>query len=298
MGEASRIAWTDDTFSPWWGCVKVSPGCNACYASAFATRVGHYDGSPSKKLPIWGVDAARRAMSDEQWALPLRWNRSAAKAGVRRRVFCASMSDVFEIAIDRNVEAARVMSQGRARLWLLIKATPWLTWMMLTKRPENIAELVPGWGTSEPWPENVWLGTTAENQKYADERIPILLSHPAVVHFVSHEPALERVDFTRFLAPREREASLAWIITGGESGPHARIYDAAWARDVIRQCREYGAAPFCKQLGSNAHDSARSMVCGWEPDDPEPDTRLPFRDRAGADPREWDAALRVQEFPR
>jgi len=305
MGEKSGIAWTNDTFNPWWGCVRVSPGCEHCYAEQLATV--------RRKLPVWGVDAPRKPMSEAYWRGPLKWNREALEAGVRRRVFCASMADVFEIVPERNVHARMVQSTARARLWGLIALTPMLDWLLLTKRPENVAELAPwrsGLIADKPeWPSNVWLGTTAEDQKRADERLPILLSIPAAIRFVSHEPALERVDFWAFLKGAVRDASLAelrsptmpgidWIITGGESGSKARPYDLAWARSVVEQCRAAGIAPFVKQLGSNAHDSARSIVGGWCPGDPAPNTRVHGISGKAHDLAEWPVGLRVQEFPR
>lgn len=282
MGEVSGIAWTDATFNPWWGCTRVSPGCTNCYAEQLATV--------RRKLPVWGVDADRKAMSEAYWREPAKWNRKAATDGVRRRVFCASMADVFEVVPERNERSRRVQEAARARLWPLIEATPMLDWLLLTKRPENVAAIVP-WGEANPWPSNVWLGVTAEDQRRADERLPTLLTIPAQVRFVSHEPALEAVDFTQWVS------GIDWIITGGESGPGARPYDVAWARSIIDQCRRGLAAPFVKQLGANAHDSQRSIVGGWCPGDPEPDTHLSLTHPKGGDLAEWPAEVRVQEFP-
>jgi len=273
MGKDSAIAWTDHTFNPWWGCARVSPGCEHCYAEQLATV--------RRKLPVWGVDAERKPMSEAYWREPLKWNREAKQTGVRRRVFCASMADVFEILPERNVQGCAAQDAARARLWALIEATPHLDWLLLTKRPGNVEELVP-WGRERSWPANVWLGVTAEDQRRADARIPILLSIPARVRFVSHEPALESVRFP--------PCGLDWIITGGESGPGARPYDRAWARAIIEHGANYGTAVFVKQMGSNPHDSAFRV-------DPEPETRLLLRDRKGGDPSEWPPELRVQQWP-
>lgn len=273
MGENSGIAWTHHTFNPWWGCSRVSPGCEHCYAERLATV--------RRKLPVWGVDAARKPMSEAYWRAPLKWNRDALAAGERRRVFCASMADVFELAPVQNEEAHRVMVAARERLWRLIESTSALDWLLLTKRPQNVDFLVP-WGGERrggPWPANVWLGVTAEDERRARERIPILLGIPARVRFVSHEPALERVDFFPFLGRGDRHAPLDWIITGGESGPGARPYDPDWARLVVAQCRIGGAAPFVKQMGAAP-------------------VGLELRAKKGDDPSEWPADLRVQEFPR
>ncbi len=261
MGEVSGIAWTDATFNPWWGCTRVSPGCEHCYAETLATV--------RRKLDVWGVDAQRKPMSEAYWRDPVKWNRKAQAEGIRRRVFCASMADVFEIPPERNVQAHQVQNAARARLWKLIEETPWLDWLLLTKRPQHVEDCVP-WPRGE-WPANIWLGTTTEDQKRYDERWPILSKIPACVRFISHEPALGPLTLTGDILPD-------WVITGGESGSGARFYDHAWAESVIEQCRRYGTVPFVKQLGANAS--------------------LPLNDPKGGDPSEWPAHLRVQEFPK
>lgn len=126
MGQQTGISWTDHTFNPWWGCVKVSPACDHCYAERDAKRYGH---------PVWGKDAPRRFFSDKHWLQPVQWNRSAANDGVRRRVFCASMADVFEEYGGEDVLGAQ-----RARLWALIGATPHLDWQLLTAGLNNSTE--------------------------------------------------------------------------------------------------------------------------------------------------------------
>src|ERR1043166_782056 len=126
MGANSAIEWTDHTFNPWWGCVKVSPACDFCYAEVWGRRLGK---------GVGGKDAPRRFFADAHWNEPLRWNRAAAKVGIRRRVFCASMADVFEQRDDLNPQ--------RERLWKLIDSTPNLDWLLLTKRPHNVMTLVP-----------------------------------------------------------------------------------------------------------------------------------------------------------
>jgi protein gp37 len=256
----TAITWTDSTFNAWWGCVEVSPGCTNCYARTFAKRVGQR---------VWGPDAPRRFFGEKHWTEPLKWNRAAAAAGVRRRVFCSSMADVFE---DR-----RDLDPWRARLWTLIEQTPHLDWQLLTKRPENILRLASRtwvWGSTARWPANVWLGTTAEDQQRAEARIPRLLATPAAVRFVSAEPLLGPVVFKQqnpdgFWPPKAPQPDVAWlrhkdwvddweywstgldwIIVGGESGPGARPFDVAWARSIVAQCRAAGVAVFVKQLGA------------------------------------------------
>lgn len=122
MGKETGIEWTDHTFNPWWGCVKVSAACTHCYAETLAARWAFK----------WGAAAAPRAFGDKHWNEPLAWNRKAIADGVRRRVFCASMADVFE---RRDNEHGATLDALRARLWLLIEATPGLDWQLLTKRP-------------------------------------------------------------------------------------------------------------------------------------------------------------------
>lgn len=270
MGENSAIAWCDHTWNPWWGCTRVSPGCEHCYAEQLATV--------RRKLPVWGVDAERKPMSEAYWREPLKWNRKAAADGIRRRVFCASMADVFEQVPARNEKANAVMRAARGRLFRLIEATPHLDWLLLTKRPENVAFLVPWGGELGEWPANVWLGTTAEDQKRYDERWPVVSRIPARVRFISHEPALGP------LALRADGIRPDWVITGGESGPGARPYDLAWARAIVAQCRAAGTACFVKQMGA-------------DPIDGEAGCEVHFRDRKGGDPSEWPYDLRVQEFP-
>lgn len=227
MGANSEIAWTDHTFNPWWGCVRVSPGCQHCYAETFAKRTGN---------AVWGVDAPRRVFGDKHWAEPLKWNAAAARAGKSARVFCASMADVFENRRDLDV--------WRERLWNLIDATPSLDWLLLTKRPQNIRNLVPSDWLRDPR-DNVWLGTTAEDQQRADERIPALLDVPASVRFVSAEPLIAPVTLGV-----ELRMGLDWLIVGGESGPGARAMDYQWATRLRDECEEAGIWFFYKQGGA------------------------------------------------
>ncbi len=228
MAKDSKIEWTHHTFNPWWGCAKVSPACQNCYAEAWAKRVGSQ---------VWGGNAPRRFFSDAHWKEPLRWNQEAAASGERRRVFCASMADVFE----RRAE----LHPWRERLWKIIGQTPSLDWLLLTKRPHNIASMTP-WG--ETWPANVWLGCTAENQTWADRRVPELLSIPARVRFLSCEPLLGSLDLGRYFSP-DPAKSIHWVIAGGESGAHSRPMNPEWVRDLRNQCQTAGVAFHFKQWG-------------------------------------------------
>ena len=168
----------------------------------------------------------------------MRWNLEAAAEGVRRRVFCASMADIFEARTDLDL--------WRKRLWALIRSTPALDWLLLTKRPEQIENNVP-WG--KVWPKNVWIGTTAENQRWADRRIPVLLKHQAVVRFVSCEPLVGPLSIRRWLGNFESRPGIDWVIVGGESGGKARPMSPEWARDLRDECRRAGVAFHFKQWG-------------------------------------------------
>lgn len=228
MGE-TKIEWCDYTMNPWWGCEKVSPACDRCYAEAQAHRWGHN---------LWGKDAARRIMSDAYWKKPLVWNWDAGKEGVRKLVFCASMADVFEDRVD--------LDAPQCRLWKLIEETPMLDWLLLTKRPENIKRTIPWRGR---WPYNVWIGATAENQRRYHERVGHLAGVSARVSFLSLEPLLEPIDLRPEVADFER---INWVIVGGETGPGARHMHPDWARSIRDQCREYGVAFFMKQMSNRA----------------------------------------------
>jgi protein gp37 len=215
VGENSKIAWTDHTFNPWWGCTKVSPGCANCYAESFAKRTGL----------AWGPQAERRFFTDKHWTEPVKWDAAARKVRELHRVFVASMADVFE---DRPELVA-----PRARLFALIDQTPNLAWLLLTKRPGNIEEMVPReWHAALP--PNVWAGTTVENQAMADERIPVLLSVPARVRFLSCEPLLGPVSIRGGVG--NLEPRVHWVIAGAESGPRARPMSEDWVRRIRDEC--------------------------------------------------------------
>lgn len=224
MGKDSAIEWTHHTFNPWWGCVKVSPGCKHCYAETFAYRIGR---------DLWGARAERRFFSDAHWQEPRRWNAAAERLGVRQRVFCASMSDVFEPR--RDLDAAR------ERLWRLISETTALDWLLLTKRPDRVERAVP-WG--DDWPVNVWLGVTAENQLWAQKRIPLLIDIPAKIRFLSCEPLISALDLSPWLA------GINWVIAGGESGHKARPMNPDWVRAIRDQCKKESVPFHFKQWGN------------------------------------------------
>lgn len=232
----TKISWTHYTFNPWWGCSRISPGCVNCYADSTASRWGHND--------LWRRAGPRRKLSDRHWGTPLKWERDAAAGDPRRLVFCASMADVFER--HPNPEIAAMQAGERARLWALIQRTPHLTWQLLTKRIENVPELVP-WG--DDWPTNVWLGVSVEDQRRADERLPQINAIRARVLFASVEPMLERVDLTPWLAQPGRPGLHAALV-GGESDAKARPFDLDWARDLRDQVARSDTKFFFKQLGT------------------------------------------------
>ena len=225
MGENSAIQWTQNTFNSWWGCEKVSPACDNCYAEGLANRF---------EPGLWGKVSKRRFFGDKHWNEPLKWNRAAAGAGKKTLVFCASMADVFEARED--------LVQERNRLWKLIQDTPNLIWQILTKRPENYKKLLPAAWLEKP-PENVWLGITAENQRRLDERMEFLADVPSTVRWVSYEPALEALDLSKW------KSKIEWLIIGGESGHGARPMPLEWVTSAITQCRRLKITPFVKQLG-------------------------------------------------
>src|SRR5258708_4484151 len=180
MALNSAIEWTTHTFNPWWGCTKVSPGCDNCYAERDSQRF-----SPG----LWGLKADRRFFQEPHWQQLLRWDRAAAKAATRPRVFCASMADVFDNHPQVTLE--------RARLWDYINMTPNLDWLLLTKRIGNVRSMYPVSWIAKP-PKNVWLGISVINQVEADRDIPKLLEVPAHIRFLSCEPLLGEIDLRPF----------------------------------------------------------------------------------------------------
>lgn len=230
MAKDSKIEWTHHTFNPWWGCERVSPACKHCYAETWAHRLG---------MDLWSKNAPRRLLSDSYWRQPLAWDRDARNSKRRDRVFSASMADVFEKRAD--------LDEPRQRLWDLIAQTPNLDWLLLTKRPQHVRDMVP-WGTS--WPRNVWLGTTVETQRWAEKRLPHLVAHPASVLFLSCEPLLGPLNLTPWLSPREGARGIDWIIAGGESGHFARPMNPVWLQSLRDQCANSEIAFHFKQWGN------------------------------------------------
>jgi protein gp37 len=263
VGQKTGIEWCHHTFNPWWGCVEVSPGCDQCYAREWATRYGHL---------VWGKDALRRFFDDRHWGEPMRWDRKTREAGEHRRVFCASMADLFE---ERDDEIGRRLDRERDRLWAVIAATSSLDWMLLTKRPAGMRRLLPREIAALP---NVWPGVTVESADYAWRVEELHRIECAGPRWASYEPALGPVDFTHWL----QSGVLFWVVVGGESECAARPFDVAWARSTVGQWQAMRRAVFVKQLG-------RRPVLDGVP--------LKLRDRKGGDWTEWPEDLRVREFP-
>lgn len=301
MSAGTTIEWTDRTWSPTAGCSRISAGCKHCYAERFAHRFSG-PGQRYEGLTVLGNHGPRWTgevrLVPERLADPFKWRKP-------QRVFTASMSDVFHEKLS-NEEIAAVFG--------VMAACPHITFQCLTKRAARMREwfawaasgaldrcacaaddalepflprtdlaqfFAPGRG-AHVWPlPNVWLGCSVENQAAADERIPHLLETPAAVRFLSVEPQLEHVYLSPWLH------GISWTIVGGESGPGARPFDLAWARSIVRQCREAGTAVFVKQLGAVALDTEWN---GFAP--------LKLRDRKGGDMSEFPEDLRVREFPR
>ncbi len=300
MAENSAISWTDHTFNGHIGCQKVHAGCTNCYAESFAKRTAKAK---------WGADGTRVKTSDDNWRKPLKWNRDAEKAGERKRVFCSSLADVFEDwkgpVLDHHglqlytINGDEFFTEGeypecrpvtlqdiRMKLFKLIDATPWLDWLLLTKRPENVMSMWPQCGFANAvvpgtlgryrYFENIWLGTSMSDQPTANKWTLALLKNRALVPilFASCEPLLGPIAFDRieimhgdpsdtswFMSLDNAltgwhahkqggwtdEKKLDWVIVGGESGGKHRPMDLAWACSLRDQCAAAGVPFFFKQ---------------------------------------------------
>jgi protein gp37 len=279
MSDKTKIEWTQGTdgtpgasWSPWWGCTKVSRGCKHCYAEGISNRF-----SPGN----WGPKGQRRFFGEAHWREPLRWDRAAERAGVRRKVF-PSMCDVFEDRADLIVP--------RERFFNLVQRTPHLDWLVLTKRPENVRPMLNAirdevegairslLGCMEQYGHihfrNIWIGASVEDQETADARIPHLLRVPAAVRFLSVEPLLAPVNLGlwRVAIPKHEEhwpterVRNFWVIVGSESGPHARPMNEDWVRSIRDQCQEAGVPFFFKQKTVRGHKVSLPELDGrtWE----------------------------------
>ena len=297
MAATSAIEWTNATWNPTTGCDRVSPGCDHCYALTMAGRLKlmgsakyQADGDPRTSGPGFGVAVHPDALDQ-----PLRWQRP-------RRIFVNSMSDLFHKDIPDDFIAQvfavmgaaqqhtfQVLTKRHARMRSLLSSVPFRLAVMGSAREHRADRMTPMWPL-----RNVWLGVSAEDQRWADIRIPALLDTPAAVRFISAEPllgpidlgwcggvnALERDWFGGPAGGTGAPHPLAdWVIIGGESGPGARRMEADWARDLVAQCRSADVAPFVKQLGAvlGAETGSGSHGADWDA---------------------WPEDLRVREFPR
>ena len=261
----------------------MSPACDNCYAELWSKRLG-------KK--IWGAGAERRFFGDAHWKEPLAWNAEAADTEERPRVFCASMADVFE--------HKKGLAEHRRRLWDLIERTPNLDWLLLTKRPQNISRMVP-WD-EDSWPQNIWLGTTVENQQFARLRLPHLLKHRSVVRFLSCEPLLGEIDLSTWIDSVDFQP-IDWIIAGGESGPGARPMHPDWVDSLRNQCIDSNIAFHFKQWGHWVptelveRDNVKKVSIQWSGARSVEMTRLPKKDAGRMlGGRTWDEVPLVEDL--
>lgn len=227
MAENSKIEWTDHTFNPWIGCTKVSPACDNCYAEAMMdTRYGRVK---------WGSGEDRQRTAAANWRNPLKWERDAAKSGSRPFVFCASLADVFDNEID---------PAWRRDLFNLIKATPNLIWLLLTKRVGNVNKMTNSFEGNPSLPPNAAIGATMANQEeYDRDRMKlwdVAMACQPLFTFASIEPMLGPVILDKH-APD-------WIICGGESGRGAREMNPEWARSLRDGAARFKRAFFMKQM--------------------------------------------------
>ena len=319
MADKSKIAWTEATWNPVSGCSKVSEGCRNCYAERDWPRL-------SRLVPAYaGRNFENVACHPDRLDQPFRWKRP-------RKIFVNSMSDLFHPDVPEDFID---------RVFAIMALCPQHTFQILTKRPERMnrymlhledeeldrilyrKEMVmctPEWSRSNefngPWPEfpNVWLGVSVEDQKTADERIPLLLKTPAAVRWVSIEPMIGPVSFrwrygngfktdpaTGIQSRNHLDGlrSLDWIVVGGESGPQARPMEAEWVRKITYECEEARVPLFVKQLGA-AYSDPVDGIAGASLKIPEEAVSLlkrRLKHRSGTDMKEWPEGLRIRESP-
>lgn len=230
--EGSKIEWTDDTWSPWEGCQKVSPGCKNCYAAA-RDKLYH-------RGENWGPEGTRLMHKAAYWDQIRVWNNQAAKLGRIRRVFCGSLCDILE--------SGSYLDQPRGETFAMVKSTPNIMWLFLTKRPENWEYFPAEW--LEFWPDNAMFGFTAEN----DEMLLKRWAHWKALQdrtrglrtFISGEPLLSSLtSMPRILG----DGGIDWVIGGGESQDGARPSHPAWYRGLANACSLYGVPYLHKQWG-------------------------------------------------
>ena len=348
----SKIEWTDKTWNPVRGCALVSAGCENCYAMKFAHRFsgkgGRYEGLTElgPKGPRWNGNVR---VVPEMLEAPLHWTKPG-------RIFVNSMSDLFhkdvpEEFIDRVFAVMAICAytvrcrrkncnhEGFSCETPRVSPMPFgHVFQILTKRPESMRDYLTsthrikkifdamgsiGWHFEKdgfrmelPLP-NVWLGVSVENQKAADERIPLLLETPGWVRWISAEPLLSAIDISKWLSPcsyycdhdadgggHRPERGIEWVVVGGESGGQARPFNVKWPIELIQECKAASIPVFVKQVGSDPFFSAMGedvefpSHVGVEWSGHGVATGRPcLTDRKGGDPTEWPEDLRVREFP-
>lgn len=277
MSVGTTIEWTDATWNPIRGCSRVSEGCRNCYAERQAARFSGkgqaYEGLVriANGHPQWTgkVEFVERHLMD-----PLHWKEP-------KRIFVNSMSDLFHESVSND--------WLRLIFGVMAKAQQHV-FQVLTKRPERMLSYMHDWRPVETVFPNVWLGVSVEDQKTADERIPLLLQTPAALRWISAEPLLGDIQLPEeaFVCPANEPhpicPCLDWVVVGGESGPGARPMDVEWARSIVAQCEECSVPVFVKQLGRNPYITV-------------PENRLKLIDIKGGDWSEWPEDLRIREYP-
>jgi protein gp37 len=327
VGDTS-IQWTDKSWNPVRGCSRVSEGCRNCYAEKVAARFSDkgqaYEGLATRSPARWTGEVR---LIEEHLEDPLKWKRP-------RRIFVNSMSDLFHEGLsDADIDRVfavmalaghhkfQVLTKRAARLRRyfaeLVRVNP-----PVSSRPVDVpaahrrvkalademsASINYRHHYNNLWPlPNVWLGVSTEDQKTADERIPLLLQTPAAVRFISAEPLLSPVNLYNYLdRPGLYDAAqrIDWVIVGGESGPEARPFELSWARSLVGQCRVAGVACFMKQLGARPFVGTNEWhnnlpLRSYQDDHALPGkVKLALRDHKGGAMEEWPEDLRVREFP-
>lgn len=323
MSDGTQIQWTDASWNPTTGCTKVSPGCAHCYIDttpAFRIAKRKFE---KGNIPI--------ILHENRLQQPLHWAKP-------RRIFVNSLSDLFHEDVPGDYIAEvygtmvaaywhefQVLTKRPARRHALLKDEAFREAVMRAAarhvnslRGEDRIRTTGGYSRSyvgtvnmAAWEEsharNIWEGVTVENQRFADERIPILLETPAAVRFLSCEPLLGPVDFKpafqkvysgggvdSFIAGHTRHPRIDWVIVGGESGPKARPMDLGWAQSIVRQCQAAGVAVFVKQLGAKPCVGEVETAAGSNEFVPD---LVGLNHRKGADPSEWPSDLQFRQFP-
>lgn len=341
MSDRTSIAWTDCTWNPVRGCSLVSKGCESCYAMKQARRFSA-PGQPYHGLTMMGPQGPRWngtiRLVPELLDEPLHWKKP-------RRVFVNSMSDLFheDVPLDFIADTYAIMITAYRHTFQVLTKRPCRRHDLFTNEPIremiairaaahinklrgphslNATRNLAAWNAGTA--SNIWEGASIEDQKTADERIPLLLQTPAAVRWISAEPLLGPVDLRLWLnvIPRMRtpvsadsglpcgettldlmpsynintgeiiKPLLDWVVCGGESGPKARPCDVAWVRSIVQQCRAAGVPCFVKQLG------AKPYTLFGDGDGAAHTLPMRLKDKKGGDPAEWTEDLRIREFPR